>query len=368
MLFTIFYFYMTDPGNRSGSFSRIPIFLRWFLLLLISAFAALSLGLLHLPAGWLLGPMFAGIVFAIAGARLKLHRIFSRFSQALLGCLIAQSMTMQILRELAGEWVLFLTVIACVMVLSWGLGWLLALLKVVPPREAIWGSSPGAAAAMVVMAEAFNADARLVAVMQYVRVLLVVVAASLVTFFWIGGSGGGSSLFAGWTEFPPVSSFLQTMLLAAAGVIFSLIGFPSAAILLPIFLGVLLNVTGLISIAVPQPFAVFSFLAIGWGVGLSFDREALTASIRALPWIVAVNIVLIVLCGGLGYLVVRRFGIDLLSAYLATSPGGANTIAAIAMTSNVNAPFIMSLQVARMATTVMLGPVIARALAKRIIR
>ena len=343
-----------------------PLLLKWGLLLLLSAVTALFLGFLHLPAGWLLGPMLAGILFAITGARLQLPKIFSRLSQALLGCLIAQGMTLQILRELKGEWLLFLVVIVCVMLLSWGLGWLLALFKVVPPREAIWGSSPGAAAAMVVMAEAFDADARLVAVMQYVRVLLVVVAASLVTFFWIGGTGGGWSLFAGWTAFPPLPSFLQTMLLAAAGVVAAVI-VPSAAILLPIFLGVVLNVTGVITIAVPEPFAVFSYLAIGWGVGLAFDRDALAATFHALPWIVVSNLVLILLCGGLGYIVVCRFGIDLLSAYLATSPGGANTIAAIAMTSQVNAPFIMALQVARMATTVLLGPVIARVLAKFIL-
>ena len=205
------------------------------------------------------------------------------------------------------KWLLFLVVIVCVMLLSWGLGWMLALFKVVPPP------------------------------------------------------GGNLGFFAGWTAFPPLPSFLQTMLLAAAVIV------PSAAILLPIFLGVVLNVTGVITIAVPEPFAVFSYLAIGWGVGLAFDRDVLAATFHALPWIVVSNLVLILLCGGLGYIVVCRFGIDLLSAYLATSPGGANTIAAIAMTSQVNAPFIMALQVARMATTVLLGPVIARALAKFIL-
>ena len=39
-----------------------------------------------------------------------------------------------------------------------------------PGTTAVWGSSPGAATAMVLMAEAFGADARLVAFMQYLRV------------------------------------------------------------------------------------------------------------------------------------------------------------------------------------------------------
>ena len=361
---------MPLSAKTSNFLNGLPEFLQWILLLLLSGLTAAVITFLHLPAGWLLGPMIIGIVFAIAGARLKVPKLGSRFSQALLGGLIAQSMTMRILRELIGQWPLFVAVILCVMLLSWGIGWLLALLKVVPPREAIWGSSPGAAAAMVIMAQAFDADARLVALMQYARVLLVVLAASVVTLIWTGGAGSGvgSSVFEGWTHFPDMTAFVQTLLLAATGVLAAMIGIPSAAMLLPLFLGVLLNVTGVITIAIPQPLAVFSYLFIGWGVGLGFDREALAASFRILPWILVSNLMLIVLCGGLAYFVMRFFGIDPLSAYLATSPGGANTVAVIAMTSPVDTAFIMALQVCRMASLVILGPVIARALVKHTIR
>jgi len=142
-------------------------------------------------------------------------------------------------------------------------------------------------------------------------------------------------------------------------------GFSSAAMLLPLFLGVLLNVSGLVTVFVPEPLAVFSYLVIGWGVGLSFDREALAASVKVLPWIVLSNLVLIGLCGLLGWALHRYFGVDPLSAYLATSPGGANTVAVIAMTTPVDAPFIMAMQVCRMGSLVVFGPVIARGLTRR---
>ena len=49
-----------------------------------------------------------------------------------------------------------------------------------PGTTAVWGSSPGAATAMVLMADAFGADARLVAFMQYLRVIFVSMAAALI--------------------------------------------------------------------------------------------------------------------------------------------------------------------------------------------
>jgi uncharacterized protein len=358
---------MAIIGKPSIFITRLPKLLQWVLLLLLSALIAVAMTLLHLPAGWLLGPIFVGILLALAGVRLAVPGVCSRFSQALIGCLIAQSLTMQILRELMGQWPLFVVVIVCVMLLSWGLGWILARLRVIPPREAIWGSSPGAAGAMIIMARAYDADARLVALMQYARVLLVVLAASIVTLIWIGETGGeaGPALFEGWTRVPDTTAFVQTMLLVAGGVLFGRTRLPAASMLVPMFLGVLLHVTGIITITVPEPFAVFSYLIIGWEVGLEFDREVLTASLRVLPRIFISNLVLIILCGGLGFFISRRFGIDPLSAYLATSPGGANTIAVIAITSPVNAPFIMALQVCRMVSLIILGPVIARTLAKQ---
>ena len=53
------------------------------------------------------------------------------------------------------------------------LGYLISRWKVLPGTTAVWGSTPGAASAMVLMADAFGADARLVAFMQYLRVIFV---------------------------------------------------------------------------------------------------------------------------------------------------------------------------------------------------
>src|SRR3546814_12963451 len=53
----------------------------------------------------------------------------------------------------------------------------------VPGTAAIWGSAPGGAAPMVILADAYGADARLVAVITYMRVLTVVDVASVLRVF-----------------------------------------------------------------------------------------------------------------------------------------------------------------------------------------
>ena len=68
------------------------------------------------------------------------------------------------------------------------LGWAIARFKVLPGTTAVWGTAPGAASAMMVMSGAFGADARLVAFMQYLRVVIVAGLASVVARLWVGVS------------------------------------------------------------------------------------------------------------------------------------------------------------------------------------
>jgi uncharacterized protein len=55
--------------------------------------------------------------------------------------------------------------------------------------------------------------------------------------------------------------------------------------------------------------------------------------------------------------------IDPLTAYLATSPGGADSVAIIAASTKVDMPFVMAMQTGRFTLVLLTGPVIARLLA-----
>ncbi|HDI5122271.1 TPA: AbrB family transcriptional regulator, partial [Salmonella enterica subsp. enterica serovar Choleraesuis] len=148
----------------------MPI-LQWFLLFLLSLLISLIFLYLHLPAAMLLGPMIAGIVLSLRGSTLQLpHGIFLA-AQAILGCMIAQNLTGSILTTLALYWPVVLLVLLVTLLSSAIVGWLLVRYSSLPGNTGAWGSSPGGAAAMVAMAQDYGADIRLVAFMQYLRVL-----------------------------------------------------------------------------------------------------------------------------------------------------------------------------------------------------
>ncbi|CAG9001048.1 MAG: hypothetical protein CENE_03056 [Candidatus Celerinatantimonas neptuna] len=348
-----------------GFLTQLSRLHQWLILIIASVLLALLINGVGLAAGWMLGPMFAGIALALTGSQIKLPKWSYLLAQALLGCLIAKTLTHSILSEIFSDWLLFFSVIISIMVLSWGLGFVMARLHVIPSSVAIWGASPGAAGAMVVMSKEFGADARLVAFMQYLRVLLVVIVASLVASATLSGNYTHQSLFAGWFVTPNWFDVEMTLLVAVGGIVIGRIGrVPAGAMLVPMILAAFLHLNGYLTIDLPQLLLILSYLVIGWVIGLGFDQQTLKASLYALPRVLIANVILIFICALLGVGVSYWFHVDLLSAYLATSPGGANVIAIIALSTPVNVPFIMALQTCRLIIIILFGPWIARFMAK----
>jgi membrane AbrB-like protein len=106
------------------------------------------------------------------------------------------------------------------------------------------------------------------------------------------------------------------------------------------------------------------YAVVGWIIGLRFTREIVVYAARMLPRITTSILVLIILCGGLAWVLHLALGTDMLTAYLATSPGGADSIAIIAASSKVDLPFVMAMQTARFLLVILIGPSLARMVAR----
>lgn len=240
------------------------------------------------------------------------------------------------------------------------IGWLLVRYSNLPGNTGAWGSSPGGAAAMVAMAQEFGADIRLVAFMQYLRVLLVVGAAALVTRLMMGDQAQAVSEQIVW--FPPLSGNLfSTLALAAvAGIAGRLLRIPSGAMLLPMLAGALLNASGVMVIELPEWLLAIAYMAIGWQIGLGFDKQIFLTALRPLPQILLSIFSLMAICAAMAWGLAHYMQIDFLTAYLATSPGGVDSVAVIAAGSHADMALIMAMQTLRLFSILLTGPAVAR--------
>src|SRR5262245_3431332 len=209
---------------------------QWALLIALSAaIAAVLLGL-HAPAALMLGPLSAAMILAARGLRVRFPVPAFVLAQGVIGCLIAKMVPLTIMGDILGHWMLFSAGVLFVVAASSLLGWLMTRLKLLPGTTALWGTSPGAASVMTIMAESYGADIRLVAVMQYLRVVLVAAIAAVVAKLF----GVSTSAAAPPVWFPPIAwlPFLGTLALAVGGpLVARALRIPAGAFLVPMVLG-----------------------------------------------------------------------------------------------------------------------------------
>jgi membrane AbrB-like protein len=201
------------------SLSTLPVFARWGVLIALSVLFAALLTWARLPAALLLGSMLAGILVENGEAGILVPELPFGFALAIIGCMIGRVLTSTILHSFLHQWPLLLGISFSVIVASCLLGWLISRFRILPETTAIWGLLPGAAPAMMVMADAYGADARLVAFMQYVRVVMVALVASIIARFWVHAPAVASAAPAVW--FAPLHAlpFFETLVLVLAAVI-----------------------------------------------------------------------------------------------------------------------------------------------------
>ncbi|MDB6086691.1 MAG: hypothetical protein JWN43_4572 [Gammaproteobacteria bacterium] len=334
---------------------------QWATLLATSAVATAVLVWIRLPAALMFGPMVAGISMVAGGSRLRVSGWAMSFSQAVLGLLIARSFTREILIEFGRQWLLFLSVVFIIVIASAALGYVISKLRIMRGTTAVWGLLPGAAPVMILMAEAFGADEELVAFMQYMRVVLVAVTASIIARFWVHVPAAPAASLAWW--FPPTAwlPFAGTLAVIGSSFLATLAPrIPAGVLLAALTVGGILHVGGYSSLELPPWFLAMGYALLGWNVGLKFTRNVLAAAARALPQTFVSIAVLMGFCGALAALLVHLLGIDPLTAYLATSPGGADSVAVIAASTKVDSSFVMTLQTVRFLVILLVGPPISR--------
>jgi membrane AbrB-like protein len=255
-------------------------------------------------------------------------------------------------------------VICGTLVLSLGVGLLLPVLVRLDRKTAALGTLPGAASGMLAMSDPLGADARLVALMQYTRVVVVVVAATLVGRFGLGtesmpASGQGLQMAPVSTELliqNEVATYALTALVAGLGAwAGTRLRLPAGALLGPLILGILLEELGVMHLAWPQGVPQAAYLVLGLWVGLLFDGDSIKRAGRLLPVVLLSAIGLVVACAALGWALSTLTGIDPITAYLATTPGGIDSVAIVALGSGADAPLVLAIQMLRLLAVIAAG-------------
>ncbi len=334
--------------------------LKWTALGALSLAAGALALRLGIPAAWLVSSMIVAIVLAVAGIGVSLPRVALIAPQGIIGLTVGQVFTLPILAEIVHLWLPLLAVTAATLVAAGAAGWILARFTPLSAETAAWGSAPGASVTMIALSIDQDADPRIVAFMQYLRVTLVVMTAALVTRL-LHVSSGGASAFSGTSPWALLPFAFTVVVAVVAAFIGRYSRVPGAQFLFPLVVGATIHVTGVAPIDVTWWLLAFAYIST---IGLLYTRDLLLFVMRLLPVLLLSTAVLLALCALSGALLVALVHVDPLTAYLATTPGGLDSVAIIALGSGSNAALVLAIQMLRLFAVVACGPPLAKAIAR----
>src|SRR5215217_3817969 len=231
------------------------------------------MGAIGVPSGYLFAALLVGLAVALTRpAAIDVPGGAFMAAQALTGVTLGGYLDSSSLRAIGDSWVAVALVSAGTLAGSLAVGLLLARLTSLDAPTAALGMIAGGASGIVTMAHELGGDDRLVAFMQYARVLVVVlVTPLLVPLAFPGEHGGPAAPGAGEPLLGSGLAWLVTPAVALAGALAGRrLRVPAPMLLGPMILAGALTLSGLggEALTVPPLARETAFAVIGLQVGL----------------------------------------------------------------------------------------------------
>jgi membrane AbrB-like protein len=312
-----------------------------------------------LPAARFLGPLVSAIIFSVLGFRPKVPTSLFTFAKGMLGARIAQSLGPDFFNILSTTWPYLICGTFWAMLSSCVLGIFLTRHKVMPSSTAIWGLSPGGASIMVLLSADYGADMRMVALMQYSRIVLVSLVAIFVSRFFtpIVAIPHTFNIFV---EFKPYDLFITLLTSIVALYLAQKSKFSGGAIIFPMVLVALVKNLAQIDVSIPPLILLPCFISIGYRIGGNFSLADLKRCFRVYHWIILSILMMIAFCGLFAFIMYYFGNFDALTSYLSTSPGGIDVVTIIASGTSASLPFVAAMQSLRLFAVLLLGAKLAK--------
>ncbi len=341
------------------------------LLIIISLLASFVSQHLGIPIPWLLTPMIMGIIYAaIQGSSQPLPHIFNVTGQSIIAIVTASRFSLDTLlmtKDYAFPLFLCITLTGSMSVAN---GLILSKFAGIDRSTSFLGCIPGAGPSLVAMSEDMGADAITVAVLQYLRILMVSAIIPILAGIFFADQEKpikvNNLVNNSLPSLPLFTSFIILTIAAFGGIwLAKRVKLPSALFLGPFLSSLLLFWFLPYKLTIhPLTFTVGLFL-LGLSIGVKFDLETARKLFKAVLIEIALVLVLIMICFAIGYEFHVLTKVDIMTAVLGSTPGGLTAMIATVIQLGGDTSLVLAMQMTRMLLILILSPFFAASLLKK---
>ena len=333
------------------------------LLLVCGAIGGFIASLLHIPMPWLTGSLALSAV-VVRYSRHKLPQNFQFPNKireifiAVIGIMIGVQVHPAFLQDLPLI-ALSLTLMTLYVPVAHTINYLIyRRAGGYSPATAYFAAAPGGLMESLVIGEKHGADPILLALQQFLRVILVITVVPVAISLWIGSPVGSAAGLA--QQLPTMSLPLWQMLplLVITGVVGAMVGqrikLPAGHLTGPLIAAALVNISGLVSLSLPVWLVVAAQIVIGVSLGMRFLNMGAALIMRG----IGLSALSVSAMLGLGMLCALSLGwvtgqpLDLL--LICFSPGGVTEMSLIALSLAANPAYVTLHHIYRIFLTVIL--------------
>jgi hypothetical protein len=352
----------TQPAPRN----RRRIAWRIALTLALGAAGGTAFYYLRMPLPWMIGAMCVTTAATLAGAPLKMPARLRDPMIAILGVMLGSAFTPEIAERIPEWWT---TVAAMAVYLAIVGGLLFYYFRRVAGFDrvtAYFSAAPGGLTEMILVGAAMGGDDRKIALVQAARVLLVVLALPFGFVIFTGyertGTTPGGIAMA---DFPLPDVFILGAC-AVVGVIGAkALRIPAARITGPMVLSAVVHLAGWSSSSPPVELIALAQVVIGCAIGARFVGVPFRQVAHAILLSLGSTTILIAVGLGFAFLMAPYTTAGAEAVMLAFAPGGLAEMSLIALALGIEAAFVATHHIIRIALIVVVAPAVFRGLERR---
>jgi membrane AbrB-like protein len=322
--------------------ARLPAILRT---IAVGVPAGFLFDWLDTPIPWMIGPMIAVAALNLTGVRMQAPPYARQIGQVILGSAVSLYFTPTVVAELAAN----LPAIAGATLAAFLVGGLGALTlsraSGVEGKSTFFASIPGGAMAMAVLAERYGAQIAPVAVAHSLRVSIVVILVPFALTY------GGFPLEASpYRPQVPLNLSILAFWLAfgfVLGEVSERLRLQNGYLLMPIFFGAALTVSGIQLSAVPRWMTDFAQLMFGLVLGARYERAFFARYKLFVPFALLNSFFILIASAAMGAALAWAFGLPIATMIIATAPGGLAEMTITAQALQISVPLVVAFHLFR---------------------
>ena len=319
----------------------------------------------RLPGGLLIGAMLFSATARLLNAPMaEPPNCLKIASRTILGLTIGARVTPNTLSAIAEALLPMTLMIVAIVCLGIVIARTIHRLAHMPLPTALCGSAPGGLAAMVSLADALSGEGAVVASMHLIRLISVTLLVPALVQGWFAPVAEIETALPAQAAATPPDLLWRLAVLALVGLAFGSLAewrkVPSGSLIVGMFVAATLNPLWLHLPTLPSTWTYFAQLIIGAGVGVTMTRSTLR-NFRPYALAGALMTVTLILSGlGLGWVLYRITSLDLVTAIMGCSPGGADTMMLLSVDLGAEPQIVAAMHVTRMIMLTALLPLVIK--------